>query len=154
MNRDFADMLSELSEAGVEYLVVGGYAVIAHGFPRATGDIDLWVRPSSENARRVMHALRRFGAPLADLTEDDLSTPGVVFQIGVIPNRIDILTEVDGVTFDEAWASRLTETVEGQQVPVLGRSALLRSKKAAGRKKDLIDAAWLEEIEGPRDSAG
>jgi hypothetical protein len=153
VNRDFADMLSELSEADVEYLVVGGYAVIAHGFPRATGDINLWVRPSPENACRVMLALRRFGAPLADLKEEDLSTPGVIFQIGVVPNRIDILTVVDGVTFEEAWASRLTATVEGKEVPVLGRSALIRSKHAAGRKKDLIDAAWLEEDQGSGGSA-
>ena len=130
MNRDFADMLSELSAADVEFLVVGGYAVIAHGFPRATGDIDLWVRPTAENAKRVMLALRRFGAPLADLTEEDLATPGVVFQIGVVPNRIDILTDLDGVTFEEAFSSRLTATVEGRDVPVMGRQDLLRNEDA------------------------
>ena len=146
MNRDFADMSSELFAADAEFLVVGGCAVIAHGFPRATGDIDVWVRPTPENAKRVMLALRRFGAPLADLTEADLATPGVAFQIGVVPNRIDILTDVDGVSFDEAWASRVKAGVEGHDVPVLGRSALLRTKRATGRKKDLLDAAWLEEI--------
>lgn len=149
MNRDFAEMLSALSEADVEYLVVGGYAVIAHGYPRATGDIDIWVRPTRENAEKVMLALRRFGAPLADLTEQDLVTPGLVFQIGVVPSRIDILTDIDGVTFDEAWASRITARVEGQDIPVLGRAALLRSKKATGRKKDRLDASWLEEPDDP-----
>ena len=149
VNRDFAEMLSALSEAGTEYLVVGGYAVIAHGYPRATGDIDIWVRPTPENAERVMLALKRFGAPLADLTEQDLVTPGLIFQIGVVPNRIDILTEIDGVTFDEAWASRITASVEGQEIPVLGKTALLRNKKATGRTKDLLDANWLEEPDEP-----
>lgn len=145
MNRDFAEMLSALCEAGVEFLVVGGYAVIAHGYPRATGDIDIWVRPTAENARRVMSALRSFGAPLADLTEQDLVTPGLIFQIGVVPSRIDIITEIDGVTFGDAWATRMTAVVEGRDVPVLGREALLRNKKASGRTKDLLDARWLEE---------
>ncbi len=154
MNRDFAEMLSELSAAGADYIVVGGYAVIAHGFPRATGDIDVWVRPSQDNATRVMLALRRFGAPLADLTEGDLSTPGVIFQIGVVPTRIDILTEIDGVTFEEAWTSRISVTLGEQTIPVLGRWALLRNKKASGRKKDLIDVAWLEENDGPSDATG
>jgi hypothetical protein len=138
-------MLSALCEAGVEFLVVGGYAVIAHGYPRATGDIDIWVRPTAENARRVMSALRSFGAPLADLTEQDLVTPGLIFQIGVVPSRIDIITEIDGVTFGDAWATRMTAVVEGRDVPVLGREALLRNKKASGRTKDLLDARWLEE---------
>jgi hypothetical protein len=142
-------MLSALSEVDAEYIVVGGYAVIAHGYPRATGDIDIWVRPIPENAEKVMLALKRFGAPLADLTEQDLVTPGLIFQIGVVPNRIDILTEIDGVTFAEAWATRITTRVEGQDVPVLGREALLRSKKATGRKKDLLDASWLEEPDDP-----
>lgn len=154
MNRDFAEMLSELSAADADYIVVGGYAVIAHGFPRATGDIDVWVRPSRDNATRVMRALRSFGAPLADLTEEDLSTPGVIFQIGVVPRRIDILTEIDGVTFEEAWASRISATLGEQSIPVLGRLALIRNKKAAGRKKDLIDVAWLEEDGGAADPTG
>ena len=100
-----------------------------------------------------MRALRRFGAPLADLAEEDLSTPGVIFQIGVVPRRIVILTEIDGVTFEEAWASRISATLGEQSIPVLGRLALIRNKKAAGRKKDLIDIAWLEEDDGPSDPA-
>lgn len=105
---------------------MGGYAVIAHGCPRATGDIDIWVRPSPGNAERVL-----------------------IFQIGVVPNRIDILTAIDGVTFDEAWTTRITTRVEGQDVSALGREALLRNKKASGRKKDLLDASWLEEPDDP-----
>ena len=103
------------------------------------------MRPSPDNAECVLRALRRFGAPTADLSDQDLVTPGLIFQIGIVPNRIDILTEIDGVTFDEAWASRLTARVEGQDVPVLGKAALLRNKRASGRKKDLLDASWLEE---------
>jgi hypothetical protein len=145
LNPDFRDMLSALSAEGVDYLLVGAYAMAAHGRPRATGDIDILVRPSAENATRVIRALRRFGAPLLDLTEADLSTPGIVFQIGVQPRRIDIMTEVDGVDFEEAWASRVTREVDGLVVPVIGRDALLRSKRATGRPKDQADVAWLME---------
>ena len=97
MNPDFRDMLFALNGEGVEYLLVGAYALAVHGMPRATGDIDVWVRPSPENARRTLAALRRFGAPLADLSQADLTRPGTVFQIGVAPRRIDILTAIDGV---------------------------------------------------------
>jgi hypothetical protein len=144
MNRDFAEMLSALSAAGVEFLVVGAHAVAAHGHPRATGDLDIWVRPTPENAGRVWSALERFGAPLFDLRLEDLGRPGVVFQIGVPPCRIDILTEITGVTFDEAWPGRLTTSVEGQTLAFIGRHELLTNKRAVGRPKDLGDVAFLE----------
>jgi hypothetical protein len=102
LNPDFSDMLSAFTGESVEYLVVGAYALAAHGVPRATGDLDFWIRPTPENASRVLRALAAFGAPTADLALDDLTTPDLVFQIGVEPNRIDILTSIDGVTFDEA----------------------------------------------------
>jgi hypothetical protein len=137
-------MLSALSEAGADHLVVGAHALAAHGFPRATGDLDILVRPTPENAERVWRALVSFGAPLHDLTEADLSAPDVVFQIGVVPCRIDILTGISGVNFDEAWAGRVQVRVGGLDVAVLGRDALLRNKRSAGRPKDLLDAAWLE----------
>jgi hypothetical protein len=143
MNRDFFDMLSALSGAGVEYLVVGAYALAAHGFARATGDLGLWVRPTPENADRVMRALGGFGAPLLDLTRDDLLRRDTVFQIGVAPGRIDLLTGITGVEFDEAWGSRMTSTVQGLTVPVIGADDLLRNKVATGRPQDLVDAAWL-----------
>src|SRR4030095_16741704 len=107
MNPDYSDILSTLSEAGVEFLLVGAYAMAVHGLPRATGDIDLWVRPERENAERTLLALRSFGAPLHDLTPEDLCREGTVFQIGVAPRRIDVLTAIDGVTFQEGWASRI-----------------------------------------------
>ena len=144
MNRDFAEMLSALSAAGAEYLIVGAHAVAAHGHPRATGDLDIWVRPTSDNAARVWSALQGFGAPLFDVTREDLARPGVVFQIGVPPCRIDILTEITGVTFDEAWPERLVADVEGRPLPFIGRSALLANKRAAARPKDLGDLAALE----------
>jgi hypothetical protein len=151
MNRDFAEMLSALSAAGAEFLIVGAHALAAHGHPRATGDLDVWVRPTAANAERVWSALEGFGAPLFDLTREDLSRPGVVFQIGVPPCRIDILTEITGVTFDEAWPERLVAEVEGQPLPFLGRAALIANKRAAGRPKDMSDVAALEAPGEPKE---
>jgi hypothetical protein len=148
LNLDFRDMLSALSAEGVDYMIVGAYAMAAHGRPRATGDMDVLVRPSPENAARVMRALNRFGAPLMDLTEKDLATPGTVFQIGLPPRRIDIMNEIDGVTFEEVWEGRVTREIEGLSLPVISRQHLLRNKRIAGRPKDQADAAWLEEDEG------
>ncbi len=143
MNPDFAEMLSALSEAGADYLIVGAHALAAHGLPRATGDLDIWVRPTPENAQRVLSALRVFGAPLFDLTEADLTQPTTVFQIGIVPNRIDILTGISGVTFEEAWPRRVVHAVEEQALPFLGLEDLERNKRASGRPKDLADLAAL-----------
>lgn len=144
MNRDFDEMLAALSEAGAEFLIVGAHAVAVHGRPRATGDLDLWVRPSADNAARVWRALSAFGAPLTQLTPAELERPDVVFQIGVPPSRIDVLTGISGVTFDEAWPRRVMVTVSGRSVAVLGRDELIRNKKASGRPRDLADVAELE----------
>ena len=137
-------MLHALSEAKVNFLVVGAFAVAVHSEPRATGDLDIWVEPTSENAKRVFRALTSFGAPLADLTVDDLSKPGVVFQMGLPPNRIDILTQVSGISFQEAWATHSTFDLRNLTVPVIGCKALIKNKKAAGRPKDLLDVELLE----------
>ncbi|HXG68783.1 MAG TPA: hypothetical protein VNO70_27040 [Blastocatellia bacterium] len=144
LNRDFLDMLSAFCAESVEFMLVGAYAMAFHGFPRATGDMDLWIRCSDENAQRVWRALERFGAPLFDLTVTDLQTPGIVFQIGVVPNRIDILTAIDGVEFDEAAPDCQQVEIAGLTIPVIGRAHLLQNKKASGRPKDLADIAWLE----------
>lgn len=144
MNRDFVEMLSALCDAQAEFLVVGAHAVAAHGCPRATGDLDVWVRPSGGNAARVFAALTSFGAPLLDLTLEELSAPGIVFQIGVIPCRIDILTGISGVTFDEAWPQRLELKLDGLTLSFIGRDHLLVNKRATGRAKDLADVAALE----------
>jgi hypothetical protein len=144
LNPDFRDMLSVLCDEGAEFLLVGAYALATHGLPRATGDMDIWIRRSQENAALVWRALRRFGAPVAGLSEDDLNTPNLVFQIGIAPRRIDILTSIDAVQFDEAWLDRRVVEIEGLSIGVIGRSHLIQNKKAVGRPQDLADVAWLE----------
>jgi hypothetical protein len=146
MNRDFAEMLAALSAAGAEFLVVGAYALAAHGYPRATGDLDIWVRPSAENAERVWQALVGFGAPLHEITRADLHTPGIVFQIGMVPCRIDLLTSISGVSFDDAWSRRVVLVVAGVKAPFLSREDLIRNKRATGRTKDLADAEEIEKV--------
>jgi hypothetical protein len=143
VNEDFRDLLAALSEAGARFLIVGAYAVSFHAEPRATGDLDIWVEATPENAKRVLAALRAFGAPLHDLTEGDLASSDVVFQIGLPPRRIDILTSITGVTFDEAWPDRDEVTYGKVQSPVIGRQALIKNKTALGRPKDLIDVDLL-----------
>jgi hypothetical protein len=144
LNRDFVEMLSALCGAGAEFLIVGAHALAAHGLPRATGDLDIWIRRSSENADRVMAALRSFGAPLHDLALEDLTRPDTVFQIGVVPCRIDILTGISGVEFDSAWARRLPIEVEGLSIACVGREDLIANKRAVGRPQDLADIRRLE----------
>lgn len=144
MNRDFVEMLSALCAAGAEFLIVGAHALAAHGLPRATGDLDLWVRPTPENAERVLAALRAFGAPLFDLTNEDLIREGTVFQIGLVPCRIDILSSISGVAFEAAWPRRLPLEIDGLSVACIGRDDLLTNKRAVGRPQDLADVARLE----------
>jgi hypothetical protein len=144
VNRDFVELLSALVDLEVEHLVVGAHALAAHGHVRATKDLDVWVRPSPENAARAHEALRKFGAPLLDLTVEDLATAGTVFQIGVAPVRIDILTQIDGVSFDEAWAERVPARVGGVATAVLSRRHLIQNKRASGRLQDLADVERLE----------
>ena len=145
MNRDFVEILSALIEAGAEFLVVGAHALAAHGTPRATGDLDIWINPTPGNAARVLAALRAFGAPLADLTSEDLTTPATVFQIGVVPCRVDILTTISGVVFNDAWTRRLVIEIEGVTIPVLGRDDFVINKRASGRAKDRSDLSLLGE---------
>ena len=144
LNPDFKDMLSGLKEAEADYLIVGAYALAAHGYPRATGDLDIWVRPTPENSIRVWRALAAFGAPVSQLSPDDLSNRGVVFQIGLAPRRIDVLTSISGVEFEIAWRNRMTFRMDGMEVQVIGRDDLLVNKRASGRPKDLADAATLD----------
>lgn len=144
MNRDYVEMLNELSAAGAEFLVIGAHALAAHGHLRATKDLDIWVRPTPENAQRVWSALVRFGAPLQEVTVDDFATRGTVYQIGVDPDRIDFLTEPAGAEFDDAWERRLTAVIDGVEYPVIGRDDLIATKRAAGRPQDLVDIKQLE----------
>ena len=151
MNPDFRDLLRALCDAEARFLVIGAYAVSIHAEPRATGDLDIWVEPTAENARRVYAALQRFGAPLHDLTVGDLAVTDVVFQIGLPPRRIDILTSITGVTFAEAWPDRVEATYGDVRFPVIGLGALLRNKQALGRPKDLLDIDLLRR-RAPKDS--
>ena len=144
LNSDFRDLFAALNAAGARYLLVGGYAVAFHAQPRFTKDLDVWAEPSPGNAGRVLDALRQFGAPLQDLTGPDLERPGTVFQIGVPPNRIDIVTAIDGVDFAEAWPERAETTYGDQPVPVIGKRQLVKNKRAAGRPQDLLDLEVLE----------
>jgi hypothetical protein len=146
MNRDFAEMLRALAAESVEFLVVGAYAVAGHGLPRATGDIDLWVRPSADNAARLWRALERFGAPRSRLTPDSFTQPDVVYQIGLPPNRIDLLTTIDGVGFDEAWAEKVPCVVSGIAFDMLSLRHLVQNKRATGRPQDLADVARLQAL--------
>jgi hypothetical protein len=146
LNEDYKDMLLALSDENVKYLLIGAYALAAHGYPRATMDIDIWVMPSSQNADAVMRALRRFGAPLHHLTKKDLQMDGTIFQIGVAPRRIDILTTASGLRFEEAFSRSLSVNIEGIQVHIPSRDDLIRNKRASGRTKDLADAEALESL--------
>jgi hypothetical protein len=143
LNPDFRDMLSALSGEGAEYLVVDAYALAAHGVPRATGDLDLWVSAPEENAGRVLRALQTFGAPLEEVRQADLVTPDTVLQIGLAPRRVDLLISIDDVHF-EAWPSRVEVEIDGLTLPVIGREHLIRNKRAVGRPQDLADVARLE----------
>jgi hypothetical protein len=145
LNPDYRDMLSALNAEGVEFLLVDGYALAAHGLPRATGDLDIWVSPSPDNALRTWRALARFGAPLDQVTEDDFATEGLIFQIGVVPCRIDIITSLEALSFADAWSNRIQVEIDGIQIPVMGRDDFIRNKRAAGRPQDLADIARLEE---------
>ena len=148
MNPDFRDLLAAFNARGVEFLIVGAHALAAHGLIRATKDLDVWVRPEPENAKRVLAALADFGAPLHDLSVADLSRPGLIFQIGVEPIRIDVLTAIDAVTFSDAWAARVLARFADQDAAVLSREQLLINKRAAGRDQDLLDIKWLERTKG------
>jgi hypothetical protein len=144
MNRDFAEMLDALSAARAEFLIVGAHALAAHGRPRATGDLDIWIRATAANAERVWGALVKFGAPLSELRVEDLATPEIAFQIGIAPARIDILTSLTGLKFEEAWPRRQIVEIEGRSLPFLSREDLIRNKAAVGRPRDLADIDDLE----------
>jgi hypothetical protein len=144
MNRDFAEMLSALAAEQVEHLVVGAYAVAGHGIPRATGDIDIWIHRTFDNADKLWKALDRFGAPRSRLSPESFTQPDVVYQIGLPPNRIDFLTTIDGVDFAEAWLERVPCVIDGISFFMLSRRHLLANKRATGRPQDLADVARLE----------
>jgi hypothetical protein len=144
VNQDFKELLLAFNAHNVEYLIVGAHALAAHGHVRATKDLDLWVRPEKSNAQRVLQALSGFGAPLSDLTADDLSKKETIFQIGLPPIRIDIITNIDGVEFEEAWPDRMEALFGNVRAFVISRHHLITNKKTAARLQDLADVQQLE----------
>lgn len=145
MNQDFLDLLRAFIDHKVRFLIVGAYALGVHGRPRATGDLDVWVDATPVNAANVMLGLEQFGAPPGQVTVDDFSRPGIVFQMGLPPLRIDVLTELSGLTFEEAWPGRTTASFGPLTVDVLGREAFIKNKRATGRARDLGDIEALGE---------
>jgi predicted nucleotidyltransferase len=144
LNNDYRDILHALSERKVKFILIGAYAMAAHGYPRSTMDIDLWMMPEKENAGLVLQALEDFGAPIDDLSIDDLQKENIVFQIGVAPRRIDILTSVDGVKFEDAFSHSEIVDIDGIPVHIMSISDLITNKRSTGRLKDLADVETLE----------
>jgi hypothetical protein len=138
LNQNFIDMLSAFLDEKVDFMIVGGIAMAFHGYLRATGDIDFWIRISEENAERVWRALKQFGAPTFDLKKSDLIVKGTVFH------RIDVINSIDGIEFEEAWPARKIAVFEKLRIPTIGKTHLLKNKKSTGRPKDQIDVLWIE----------
>ena len=141
--RDFSELLASFVEHRVEFIVVGAYAVAFHGRPRMTGDLDLFVAPTPENAARVMRALDAFGFGDVGLAESDFATPDTVIQLGVAPVRIDLLTSITSVSWEEAWRGRESADLGGIPVFMLGLAELRRNKRATGRAQDRADVEAL-----------
>jgi hypothetical protein len=137
-------MLQILSANDVKFLLVGAYAMGAYGHPRATGDIDIWVWATAENSGKIYNSLKQFGAPLAQINQDSFTEKGIVFQIGVAPRRIDILSRIDGVDFEDAYEKRQITDIDGIAVPLISKQHLIKNKLATGRKKDALDAEQLK----------
>ena len=146
LSPDFQDMIECFIEEKVRFIVVGAYAMAVHGYIRATGDIDFFVQPTDENAEKVYNALVRFGAPLAGIVQQDFATEGTVFQMGLSPFRIDIITKIEGVSFDEAWRDAVCPEGDVAKVPFLSLDQLIKNKKSTGRDKDTVDARKLERL--------
>jgi len=143
LDKDFNEFVELFVAKDVRFLVVGGYALAVHGYPRATDDFDAWVWVNSENAAKIVECLAAFGFGSLNLTTDDFTTLDRVVQLGYPPYRIDIITSISGVEFDRAWANRLVVDIDGLQVPFIGRDDLLTNKRATGRPKDLLDVEYL-----------
>ena len=144
MDSNYLDMLKCLNKAGVDYIMVGGWAVNLHGYVRATIDLDIWILADQENARKVYAALGEFGAPLGQVKPEDFAQDGIIFQIGVAPCRIDVINKIDGVKYAEASPRAIQKTIEGVPVRIISREDLIVNKRASGRTKDLADAEILE----------
>ncbi len=146
LNEDYKEILQNLSDNKVKFLVVGAYAMGAYGYPRATGDFDIWVENSPENSKKIHRALAQFGAPLAKITEKTFCEKNIVFQIGVAPRRIDIITAIDGINFKIAYSRRKKIKLNKITVPFISLADLIKNKLSTGREKDKLDAQYLRKI--------
>jgi hypothetical protein len=144
LNSDYKDILYALSKENVKFILVGAYALAVHGYPRSTGDIDLWIMPEKSNAEALMRALIRFGAPVDAISADDFQVENNVFQIGIAPRRVDIISSLDSLVFGEAFVHSVLIEIDSIPVHVLSIPDLIRNKRAAGRTKDIADAEMLE----------
>jgi hypothetical protein len=144
LSRDFQELLECFAHNDVRYLIVGGWALAAHGHPRMTKDLDVWMWPQSTNAHAVISALEEFGFEKLGLSAEDFIEPDVVIQLGYPPNRVDLLTSPTGVEFDECWKERLDVEMEGLTVPFNGLEGLKANKRASGRPQDTVDVEILE----------
>lgn len=154
MLADWTELCGLLSAHGAEFLLVGGQAVIAHGYPRLTKDMDLWVRPTAENGAKVLAALAAFGADPGALRAEQFEDPRTLLMLGRDPFRIDILTDIPGVTFNGAWQRRIQVTLDGVVVPTIGKEDLIANKRTVARPQDLADVAELEKIDDGSEDTG
>lgn len=144
LNQDFKELLQLFAEHSIEYLIAGGYAVIHHTQPRYTKDLDLWIKPSPDNAKRLAVAFRKFGVPLVEVTLEDFEQAGLQFTIGIQPNAIDFLTCIPGLNFDEAWKNRAADDTLGFPTFYISLDDMITAKNTAGRLSDLADVEELE----------
>jgi len=144
LNEDYKEMLQLLKAGDVSFLVVGAYALGAYGYPRATGDMDIWVLAAANNSEKIYNVLKKFGAPLHQIDKMTFACEGIIFQIGVAPRRIDIITKVDGVEFGSAYKNRQELDIDGILVPFISRADLIKNKMSTGREKDRLDARQLQ----------
>ena len=145
LNKDYKEMLQILLNNEVKFLIVGAYAMGAYGYPRATGDFDIWIEASLDNSRKIYKSLSEFGSPLSDIAKDTFTKKGIIFQIGVAPRRIDIITHIDGVDFQEAYQSKENIEIEKLSIPFISKENLIKNKQSTGREKDKLDVNYLKE---------
>ncbi len=145
LNEDYKEILQILLESEVKFLIVGAYALGVHGYPRATGDIDIWVEASSRNSKKIYSALLKFGSPMDDITEKTFEENEIVFQIGVAPRRIDIITHIDGINFIDAYRRKKLVEIDDLRIPFISKADLIKNKESTGREKDLLDARYLRQ---------
>ena len=144
LNEDYKEMLQILLNNEVKFLIVGAYAMGAYGYPRATGDFDIWVDATIENSKRIYRSLSEFCVPISNITENTFAEKEIIFQIGVAPRRIDIITHIDGVIFQEAHKSRENIEIEKLTIPFISKENLIKNKQSTGREKDKLDANYLK----------